>query len=119
MAPMPLPCAHHSVSVLDGYVIYIVGAGNYGQNVLRFDTASGVWSTLGATSDTKRRSATFVLGGCLYVASGEDRSSSVHGSIRRSHRHMLEKRFNFGAVIIGSAQDLFDSLIAKAVRESK
>jgi hypothetical protein len=70
LAPMPLPCVNHSVSVLDGNQVFIVGAGDDGKGVLHFDTASGVWSTLGATSNNKHGSATFMLGGCLYEAGG-------------------------------------------------
>jgi N-acetylneuraminic acid mutarotase len=68
--PMPLLCCYHSVNVLDGNQVYIVGAGDDGKGVLRLDTISGVWSTLGATSNNKHGSTTFVLGGCLYVAAG-------------------------------------------------
>jgi N-acetylneuraminic acid mutarotase len=128
LAPMPIPCAHRSVSVLDGYMIYIVGAGDDGKGVLRFDTASGVWSTLGATSNNKHCSATFVLGGCLYVAGELGNSSSVERydvatDTWTAVANMLEGRYHSCAVTIGSAdsadeeQDLFDSLIAKAARE--
>jgi N-acetylneuraminic acid mutarotase len=129
LAPMPLPCADHRVSVLDGDQVYIVGAGYNGKGVLRFDTASGVWSTLRDTSNNKHGSATFVLGGCLYVAGGHGASSTV---VERydvatdtwtAVADMLEGRAVFCAVTIGSGdtaeeQDLFDSLIAKAARES-
>jgi subtilisin family serine protease len=108
-------------------MIYIVGAGNDGKGVLRFDTASGVWSTLGTTLNSKRRSATFVLGGCLYVAGGGGLSSSVERynvatDTWTAVGDMLASRLNFRAVTIGSAHpaeelDLFDSLIAKAVRD--
>jgi N-acetylneuraminic acid mutarotase len=127
LEPVPLPCIHHSVSVLDGSMIYIVGAGNDGKGVLRFDTASGVWSTLGTTLNSKRRRATFVLGGCLYVAGGGGLSSSVERynvatDTWTAVGDMLASRLNFRAVTIGSAHpaeelDLFDSLIAKAVRD--
>jgi kelch-like protein 18 len=128
LEPMPLPSSSHSVNVLDGDQVYIVGAGDDGKGVLRFDTSSGMWSTLGATSNKKDSSATFVVGGCLYVAGGGDDSSS---SVERydvvtdtwtAVADMLEVRCYHGAVTIGSAdpaeeQDLFDSLIAKAVKE--
>jgi N-acetylneuraminic acid mutarotase len=127
LEPMPLPCSHHSVSVLDGHLVYIVGAGDGCKDVLRFDTASGVWSTLGATSSNKLGSATFVLGGCLYVAGGDTYSSSsverydVATDTWTAVADLLEARLAFCAVTIGSVdsaeeQDLFDSLIAKAVR---
>jgi tetrahydromethanopterin S-methyltransferase subunit D len=114
--------------VLDGDLVYIVGAGINGKGVLRFDTASGVWSTLGAISNNKHRSATFVVGGCLYVAGGGVNPCSsverydVATDTWTAVADMLEGRANFRAVTIGSGgsaeeQDLFDSLIAKAARE--
>jgi hypothetical protein len=107
-------------------MIYIVGAGDDGKGVLRFDTASGVWSTLGATSNDKHGSATFVVGGCSYVAGGVARSSveryDVATDTWTAVADMLEGRYSIGAVTIGSAdpaeeQDLFDSLIANADRD--
>jgi hypothetical protein len=129
LAPMAIPCSSHSVSVHDGDQVCVVGAGDYGEDVLRFDTASGVWSTLGSTSNEKCGSATFVVGGCLHVAGGDSASSTV---VERYNvatdtwmavANMLEGRAGFCAVTIGSGdkaeeQDLFDSLIAKAARES-
>jgi N-acetylneuraminic acid mutarotase len=127
LAPMPLPCADHSVSVLNGDQVYIVGVGEDGKSVLRFDTASGVWSTLRDTSNNKRGSATFVLGGCLYVAGGDGNSSNVERydvvtDTWTAVADMLEGRADSCAVTIRSVepaeeQDLFDSLIAKAGRE--
>jgi hypothetical protein len=130
LEPMPLPCYSHSVSVLDGDQVCIVGAGHDGEGVLRFDMASGMWSALGATLISKHgglvlhRSATFVLGGCLYVAGGQGDSSSI---VERydfatdtwtAVAKMFEGRSDFCAVTIGStAQDLFGSLITIAVRE--
>jgi hypothetical protein len=125
--PMPLPCSNHSVSVLDGHLVYIVGAGNICKGVLCFDTSSGVWSTLGATSNSKLGSASFVLGGCLYVAG---RLGNLSSSVERYDvatdtwtvvENMLEGRSYHGAVTIGSTdpaedEDYFDSLIAKAAR---
>jgi hypothetical protein len=128
LAPMPLPCSHHSVSVLDGDLVYIVGAGNDGKGVLRFDVAPGVWSTLGTTSNDKHGSATFVLGGCLHVAGGKMNSSSVERYNVATDTwtpvsDMLEDRRYLSAVTIGSVksaeeQNLFDSLIAKAARKA-
>jgi N-acetylneuraminic acid mutarotase len=128
LAPMPQPCANHSVSVLDGDQVYIVGVGYDGKGVLHFDTVSGVWSTLGATLNRKDDSATFVLGGCLHVAGGGGAFSTVverydvASDTWTAVANMLEGRAAFCAVTIGSGdtaedQDLFDSLIAKAARE--
>jgi hypothetical protein len=114
--------------VLDGDTVFIVGVGDDGKGVLCFDTASGVWSTLGATLNNKDGSESFVLGGCLYVAGGDDASSSsverydVATGTWTAVANFLEDRSHFCAVTIGSAdlaaeQDLFDSLIAKAVRK--
>jgi hypothetical protein len=129
LEPMPLPSSPHSVSVLNGDQVYIVGARVDGKGVLRFDTASGVWSTLGATSKSKHGSATFVLSGCLYVAGGSGNPSSVErydivNDTWTAVADMLEGRVSFGVnlVTILSAdpvkeQDLFDSLITKVARE--
>jgi hypothetical protein len=131
LEPMLFHCSYCSISVLDGNQIYIVGAGNDGMGVLRFDTSSGMWCTLGPTSNSKLGSATFVLGGCLYVADGTGGGRNLSSSVERydvftdtwtAVTDMLESRLSFCAVTIGPAdpsedQDLFDSLIAKAVRE--
>jgi hypothetical protein len=45
LAPMPHACAHHSGSVCNG-MMYIVGTGVEGEEVLRFDPASAEWSSL-------------------------------------------------------------------------
>jgi hypothetical protein len=92
-----------------------------------FDTASGVWSTLGATSSNKHFNASFVLGGYIYMAGGVGSPSSVERYDVATDTwtavvEKLEGRVTFGAVTIGSAdsvedEDLFDSLIAKAARE--
>jgi hypothetical protein len=127
LEPMPLPSSSRNVSVLDGDQVCIVGGGDDGEGVLRFDTSSGVWSTLGSTSKRKRTSATFVVGGCLYAAGGTDNLSSVErydvvSDTLTAVVGMLEARCYHGAVTIRSAdpaeeQDLFDTRIAKAVRE--
>jgi hypothetical protein len=125
LAPMPLPCSTCSASVLDGNLVYIVGAGFDGKGVLRFDAASEIWSTLRSTTNKKFGSATFVLGGCLYAAGGGGNSSSsverydVATDMWTAVADMLENRIFYRAVTCGSAdpaeeQDLFDSLIAKA-----
>jgi N-acetylneuraminic acid mutarotase len=49
LEPMPFLCFRHSVSVLDGDQVYVIGAGPDGKGVLRFDTASSVWGTLSVT----------------------------------------------------------------------
>jgi N-acetylneuraminic acid mutarotase len=77
LEPMPLPCFSYSVHVLNGNQVYVIGAGDDCRGVLHFNMASGVWSALGATSDNKIGSATFVFGGCLYVAGGVVQSSDV------------------------------------------
>jgi hypothetical protein len=124
LAPMPHACYHHSASICSE-LVYIVGVGDSGQEVLRFDPASGVWTTLAPTSKRRKFCTTFVLGGCLYVAGGFGNYSSVERynvatDTWTEVADMLEGRYEFGAVTIGSAgpaeeQDLFDSLIDKAV----
>jgi N-acetylneuraminic acid mutarotase len=82
---------------------------------------------LGASSSDKHGSASFVVGGYLYVAGGDGDSSSVERydvttDTWNAVANMLEGRDSLGAVTIGSAdsaedQDFFDSLIAKTARE--
>jgi hypothetical protein len=113
------------VSVVDG-LVYIVGAGDFGTEVLRFDPVSGLTSTLASTSSVRQHGASFVLGGCLHVAGGQGLKSSmerydVASNTWTAVADMLEGRANFGAVTTRSAgpaeeQDLFDSLIVKASR---
>jgi N-acetylneuraminic acid mutarotase len=126
-APMPSVCALHSASLIDGQV-YIVGAGNSGHDVLRFDFATSAWSTLARTIHHRDRGNSFMLAGRLYVAGG---GSAPSASMERYDvatnswtvvADMLEGRNHFCAVCIESAspteeQDLFDSLITKALTQ--
>jgi hypothetical protein len=68
--------------------------------------------------------AFFVLSGCLYAAGGHNSESKVQRYDVATNAwmevaDMLEGRYGFGAVTVGSTcpveeQDLFDSLITKA-----
>jgi N-acetylneuraminic acid mutarotase len=69
LAPMPYACTYHSASVLDGWA-YIVGPGTDGRQVLQLDPSSGAYNTLALTSSNRKYVASFMLGGCLYVAGG-------------------------------------------------
>jgi hypothetical protein len=124
LAPMFRACYGHSVSVLDG-LVYIVGAGESSYDVRSFDPSTGLSSALAPTSISRWFGASFVLGGCLYMAGGGyNRSTSVDRYDVASNTwtpvaNMLETQDSFCAVTIGSAgpaeeQDLFDSLIAKS-----
>jgi hypothetical protein len=123
LAPMPLACTMHSASVFEG-LIYIVGAGPMGADVLRFDPTSGVWTTLTLTLTAKHGGCTFVLGGCLYAAGGSRSPSRVErydvaSDTWTAVAGMLQARGYPCAVTIESTgpaeeQNLFDSLIAKA-----
>jgi hypothetical protein len=123
---MPIPCSRYSVSVLDGDQVYVVGARDDGKDVLHFDTASGVWSTLGSTSNDKYRSAGWMSlcgrwGWCLNSSTHVERYDVATDTLT-AVAHMLEGRNSLCTVTIGSAdtaeeQDLFDSLIAKAGKE--
>jgi N-acetylneuraminic acid mutarotase len=122
LTPMPCTCAFHSASVLDG-MVYIMGFGYMSSEVLRFDPASGVWSTLAPTLNGHVASTSFVLGGCLNVAGGCNSSGveryDVATNTWNAMANMLEERYACAAVTIASTgpakeQDLFDSLIAKA-----
>jgi hypothetical protein len=125
LAAMPQGSECHHASMMDG-LVYILGVGAYGHDVLRFDPVSGAWSTLAPTLNDRKYGASFVLGGCLYAAGGNSSNPSVerYDVVRNTWAavaDMLEGRSFFGAVTIGSAasageQDLFDSLIVKASR---
>jgi hypothetical protein len=118
----PHECSWHSASLLGG-LIYIVGAGDDHCETLRFDPASGAWSTLAPTLVSREDSTSFVLDECLYVADGNDGSEKVErydvaSDTWTAVANMLQGRF-FSVVAFGSAgpaeeEDLFDSLIAKA-----
>jgi hypothetical protein len=115
----------HSATELGG-MIYIVAAGGDSCGLLRYDPASGVWSTLASLIHGGWHGVSFSLGGCLYAAGGEDSKANVQRYDVTTNAwtevaDMLLGRSHFGAVTIGSAgaaeeQDLFDSLIVKAAR---
>jgi hypothetical protein len=95
---------------------------------MRYDPASGVWSTLASTSKSRNDRSSFVLDGCLYSAGGANAAGfcgelyDVVSDTWAAVSNMLEERTaGFGAVTIEPAapaaageQDFFDSLIAKA-----
>jgi hypothetical protein len=119
LAPMHQATSCHSASICNG-LVYIVGAGAAGRDVLCFDPSLAEWSTLTPTPRGRANCATIVLGGCLYVAldSNVERYDVITDTWT-AVADMLEGRNGFGAVTIGSAgpaeaQDLFDSLIDQA-----
>jgi N-acetylneuraminic acid mutarotase len=123
LAPMPHICSFHSANLLDG-LIYVVGAGTRGREVLCFDPESDAWRTLAPTSTSRQYGASFVMGGSLYAAGGIHQSSGecydVASNTWTAVANMLDG-WCFLNVVIGSAgpteeQDLFDSLVAKASR---
>jgi hypothetical protein len=128
LAPMPTVEHGHSASVIDG-LIYIIGAGNEKCDVLRFEPVMGIWSTLASTLQNRYLATTFVLGGCLYAAGGMSSPSAVERYDATTDtwtavEDMLQGRHSFGAVTIGPTgpveeRDLFDFLIAKAIREGR
>jgi hypothetical protein len=122
LGPMQVAPYGSSVSVIDG-LIYMTGAGEHGHDFLRFEPTTSVWSTLASTLCRQSYNANFVLGGSLYAAgrTTTERYDAVTNTWT-AVANMLEDRSFFGAVAIGpienaEEQDLFDSLIAKAVRE--
>jgi hypothetical protein len=126
LASMPAAVCGNSVNVIDGQ-IYIIGAGDESRGFLRFEPMTGASSTLASTLQCHFSAASFVLGGCLYAAGGIWSPSTVERydaalDAWTAVANMLEGRNSFGAVTIRSMgpaeeQDLFDSLIAKAIRE--
>jgi N-acetylneuraminic acid mutarotase len=129
LAPMPQGCEGHSASLIDGFV-YIVGVG-YGQHdgrtVLRYDPLSGVWTRRAPTSQNRQHGCSFLLHGSLYAAGGFESSSveryDVADNTWTTVADMLESRWFCGAAILTcpsetEEENLFDSLIDKATRES-
>jgi hypothetical protein len=125
-APMPTECSFNTASQIGGQV-YIVGAGISGREVLRFDFVTSAWSTLARTSPRRAFGVSFVLAGCLNAAGGGEERSSVERydmvtNTWTSVVAMLGERRFFGAVCIEyegptEEQDLFDSLITKALTQ--
>jgi N-acetylneuraminic acid mutarotase len=126
-APLPVESAWHSASVLcfDGQ-IYILGAGDFGREVLRFDPMTNAWSTLAQTLYARKCGMSFVLAGCLYAMGGSPSASMERHDVATNTwtpvAAMLEGRGYFCAVCIESegppeGQNLFDSLIAKALTQ--
>jgi hypothetical protein len=128
LPPMPANGFGHSVSVIEG-LMYITGAGDSGRDLLRLDPVSGVCTTLTSTRHRRSHAASFVFDGYLYVAGGTtshrtieryDTTSNAWTSVRR----MREGRQSFSVVTIGpiegtEEQNLFDSLITKAICEGQ
>jgi hypothetical protein len=102
------------------------------RNFRRFEPVTGVWTTLASTLHYRFFAASFVLGGCLYATGVQGEGfGDVARTVERYDAatdtwtevaYMLEGRHSFCAVTIGPTdlveeQDLFDSLIAKTIRE--
>jgi hypothetical protein len=128
LPPMPTARYGHSASAINGQ-IYIIGAGDDHRQLLRLEPATGIWSTLASTMHSRANAASFVLGGCLYAAGGVSRQSTMErydaaNNMWTAVVSMLEYRNYYGAVTVGpignaEEQDLFDSLITKAIREGQ
>jgi N-acetylneuraminic acid mutarotase len=128
LAPMPSAPCGHCVSVLDG-LIYIVGFGIDGRQYYQIDPLSGVWSALAPALNSRLFGTSFVLGGSLYAAGGIASLSTVERydvstDTWTAVADMLEPRRSFGAVTLvpkesTEEQDLFDLLIAKAIRKGR
>jgi hypothetical protein len=121
--------AGHNALEIDG-LLYIVGVDSDDCTaLLRYDPVSEVWSMLSSLPNGCIFGDSFVLDGCLYAAGGDDEQSKlqrydVATDVWTELADMPEKRQKFGAITIGNAgsnvaENLFDSLIAKAnLRES-
>jgi N-acetylneuraminic acid mutarotase len=120
-------CEIYTSATVIGDVVYIVGAGYYGREVLRFDLPSGVCSTCAPTSSHQVSGASFKLNGCLHAISGESgQGMTVQRYITASDTwtevaKLQAERSSYCAVTVGIAlpavadQNLFDSLIVKAL----
>jgi hypothetical protein len=59
---MPFASANHSAAVAGG-LVYIIGAGYNGNEVLRFDLKSGKWDAVATTFFRRNFGSALVLGG--------------------------------------------------------
>jgi N-acetylneuraminic acid mutarotase len=129
LPPMPIASSRHSASVLNG-LVYIVGVGKGGNKVLRYDAGSKAWSTLADTLACRRGGACFVINGRFFAAGGSNsvtnmsvESYNVVSDEWEFQAPMHEGRHSFAVATIlwpacpAEEQDLFDSLIDKAVSE--
>jgi hypothetical protein len=128
LAPIPIELDQPFVCVLDG-LIYIADLDwRPDRNVrrdshllLQYDPVSGVCITVSSTENGGWRSEYFVLGICLYVTTIGNDSQIVSTKMWTAVADMARSRHSFGAVKVEHAEhrDLFDYLIAKAVREGQ
>jgi N-acetylneuraminic acid mutarotase len=130
LAPMPNAMSGHSVCVVDG-LIYVLGGSesNYDHtsSVHRFDLVANMWSTLAPMSIARGMCGAFVLGGSIYAVGGFDgrhRLSSMECYSVASDSwsaviggELGTARSRFGALVVRSNGDFFDSLISKAKSE--
>jgi hypothetical protein len=118
---MPHASSDHSASIHNG-IVYIVGAGDDGNEVLRYDPASAEWSTLAPSLNDRVGLKLIVLGGILHtVGGGRVERYDVASDTWTWVVGMPQERSYCEAVTIASAgpvedQDFFDSLIEKASR---
>jgi hypothetical protein len=130
LTPMPNAMSGHSVCVVDG-LIYVLGgeeSNNYStSSVHRFDLVANMWSTVAPMAVARTKLGSFVLGGNIYVVGGfdgDDKLSSMEryslapdswSEVRGGELSTVQSCF--GALVVQSEVDLFDSLIAKAKSE--
>jgi hypothetical protein len=122
-----------SASVLDG-VIYTMGLGCLGKDVLRYEPASEIWSTLANTLECPCETTSFILGGCLNAVGGSvHQNDDTPFTVERydtttdtwtEAANMLKRRSSFCAITIGSTgptkeEDLLDLLIEKVICEQR
>ena len=111
-----------------GSMMYVAAGGwvMWGiSSVLRFDPASGSWSTVAPMSRSRWYFGLFVLGGCMYAADGyrteqlvekygpdTDSWSNVSPMLGNGRRYVCAQSVTTRAQIV--KENLFDMLIAKA-----
>jgi hypothetical protein len=119
LGPMPSASCGHTASLIGG-LIYTVGASNNCSGALRFDPASGAWSTLARTQIPRHYGTSFELDGCLYVAGilleSQVERYDIPSNTWMPMADLIEGRRFFGAVTIGHVVpteelNLFDSFI--------
>jgi hypothetical protein len=98
--------------------------GNPINSVHRFDPVANLWSAMAPMSVARSTLGYFVLGGSIYAVGGFDGGSRVSSVERYSvaldswseviRGELGCARSSFGALVVRSEMDLFESLIAKA-----
>jgi N-acetylneuraminic acid mutarotase len=132
LSPMPEAKSDHSVCVLNGLIYLMGGDGDDDdavRSVHRFDPVANLWSTVAPMSVARTTLRSFVLGGSIYAVGGYGGGNRLSSMERYSVAsdswsevlggELSRTREAFGALVVRSEMNLFDSLIIKAKSEGQ